>query len=158
MGGFGLAELLVVAGIIAVIAALALPSFFTYLRGSALKAGAQELESILNVARSVAVKENARVCVNRDPGGSERVRLLIGTASPCTSPTFYGAGGHGTDARVGADGWITMQNGVGITAASADVIFTSLGTAAPGGTYTVSRNDRTLNVVVAPSGRVSITP
>jgi Tfp pilus assembly protein FimT len=156
--GFGLAELLVVVGIIAAISALALPSFFTYIRGSALKAGAQELQSILNVARSVAIKENSRVCVNRDTTGSNRVRLLIANASPCTAATFYGGGGHGTDARVGVGGWITMQNGIEVSAATADVIFTSLGAAAPGGTYTVSRNGQTLNVVVAPSGRVTITP
>jgi hypothetical protein len=59
---------------------------------------------------------------------------------------------------VGADGWITLQNEVAVTTATAEVVFTALGAAVPGGTYTVSKGGRTLHVVVAPSGRVNIAP
>jgi Tfp pilus assembly protein FimT len=157
--GAGLTELLVYAALIGVIAAASAPMFHTHLHGSALKAGAEELAGLMNLARSLAIRENTRVCVNRDRGGSSRVRLLMASANPCAAAaSFYGAGGRGYDHRVDAAGWITLANQVAVTAATADVVFTALGAAVPGGSYTVSRNGRTLTVVVAPSGRVSIAP
>jgi Tfp pilus assembly protein FimT len=151
--------LLVSAALIGVIAAISAPTFHSHAHGSALKAGAEELVALMNLARSVAIAENTRVCVNRDSGGSNRVRLLIGGPNPCAATSsFYGAGGRGFDARVGADGWIALQNQVAVTAVTAEVVFTALGVAVPGGTYTVARSGRTLNVVVAPSGRVSVAP
>jgi Tfp pilus assembly protein FimT len=157
--GAGFTELLVCAALIGVVVAVTVPIFHSHLHGSALKAGAEELVGVMNLARSLAIKENTRVCVNRDPGGSSRVRLLIGNATPCAAAgSFYGAQGRGVDHRVGANGWITLVNDVAVTAATADVVFTALGAAVPGGSYTVSRNGRTLTVVVAPAGGGSITP
>ena len=157
--GASLTELLVSAALIGVVATISVPTFHSYVHGSALRAGAEELVALMNLARSVAIKENTRVCVNRDVGGSHRVRLLVGGPNPCAAAAnFYGAQGRGFDARVGANGWIALQNQVAVTAATADVVFTALGVAVPGGTYTVGRSGRTLNVVVAPSGRVSVAP
>ena len=86
----------------------------------------------MNLARSVAIKENTRVCVNRDPAGSNRVRLLIASANPCAAvASFYGAHGRGFDSRIDAGGWITLQNQVAVTAATAEVVFTALGAAVP---------------------------
>ena len=156
--GAGLTELLVSAALIAAITATSIPMFSSYLQGGALKAGAEELAGLLNLARSVAIRGNTRVCVNRDRA-AHRVRLLIASTSPCTAVTsFYGAQGRSVDARVDGAGWIALQNQVAVTDASAEVVFTALGAAVPGGTYTVSRGGRTLSVVVAPSGRVSIGP
>lgn len=156
--GAGLTELLVSAALVGIIAAISAPTFHSYVQGSALKAGAEELAALMNLARSVAIKENTRVCVKRDSGGSNRIRLLVGSANPCAAATFYGAQGRGFDARVDAAGWIALQNQVAVTAATADVIFTALGAAVPGGTYTVRKGGQTLNVVVAPTGRVNIAP
>jgi hypothetical protein len=156
--GAGLTELLVSAALIAAITAASIPMFSTYLNGGALKAGAEELAGIMNLARSIAIRDNTRVCVSRD-GGSHRVRLLVAPVSPCAAEaSFYGGQGRGVDARVDAAGWIALQNQVAVIDASAEVVFTGLGAAAPGGTYTVSRGGRTLSVIVAPSGRVSIAP
>ena len=80
--GAGLTELLVSAALVGIVAAISAPTFHSYLHGSALKAGAEELAALMNLARSVAIKENTRVCVNHDPGGSNRVRLLIAAAEP----------------------------------------------------------------------------
>lgn len=154
--GYTLAELMVVLAVVGVITAIAVPSFVNYVQGATLRAGAEELASVVNTARSVAIKENTLVCVNR--GAGNQVRLLIAAANPCGSATFYGMTGHGSDARVGTNGWITMSNELLVTAATADVIFTSLGAAVPAGTYTVSKSGQTLRVVVAASGRVTITP
>jgi Tfp pilus assembly protein FimT len=156
--GAGLTELLVSAALVGVIAAISAPTFHSYVNGGALKAGAEELAALMNLARSVAIKENTRVCVKRDPGGSNRVRLLVGSANPCAAASFYGAQGRGFDARIDAEGWIALQNQVAVDATTADVIFTALGLAVPGGAYTVRKGDQTLNVVVAPTGRVTITP
>jgi len=157
--GAGLTELLVSAALVGIVTAISVPSFHSYVHGGALKAGAEELAALMNLARSVAIKENARVCVNRDPAGSNRVRLLIASANPCAAvASFYGAHGRGFDPRIDAGGWITLQNQVAVTAATAEVVFTALGAAVPGGTYTVSKSGRTLNVVVAPTGRVSVAP
>jgi Tfp pilus assembly protein FimT len=122
-----------------------------------LKAGAEEMAAVLNTARSVAIKENVQVCVNRGGAGGTQIRLLIAAANACAAATFYGSLGHGTDARVGTNGWITLTNGVGVTAGP-NVVFNALGAAVPAGTYTVSKNAQTLNVVVAASGRITITP
>jgi Tfp pilus assembly protein FimT len=155
----GRSELLVYAALVGVVAAASVPMFHTHLQGSALKGGAEELAGLMNLARSLAIKENTRVCVNRDRGGSSRVRLLMASANPCAAAaSFYGANGRGFDHRVDAGGWITLANQVAVTAATADVVFTALGAAVPGGSYTVSRNGQMLTVVVAPSGRVSIAP
>jgi Tfp pilus assembly protein FimT len=157
--GAGLTELLVYTALIGVVAAASVPVFHTHLQGSALRAGAEELVGLINLARSLAIRENTRVCVNRDRGGSSRVRLLVASANPCAATaSFYGAHGRGFDHRVAAGGWIALANEVGVTGGTADVVFTALGAAVPGGSYTVSRNGRTLTVVVAPSGRASIAP
>jgi Tfp pilus assembly protein FimT len=156
--GAGLTELLVSTALIAAITAASIPTFSTYLNGGALKAGAEELAGLMNLARSLAIRDNTRVCVNRDRGSS-RVRLLVAPTNPCAAATsFHGGEGRGVDARVDAAGWIALQNHVTVIDASAEVVFTALGAAAPGGTYTVARGGRTLSVVVAPSGRVSIAP
>ena len=157
--GAGLTELLVSAALVGIVTAISVPTFHSYLHGGALKAGAEELAGLMNLARSVAIKDNTRVCVNRDPSGSNRVRLLIARANPCGAvASFYGAHGRGFDPRIDAGGWIALQNHVMVTAATAEVVFTALGAAVPGGTYTVSKSGRTLRVVVAPTGRVSIAP
>ena len=154
--GFSLAELMITLSVIAVVSAIAMPSFINYVQAASLRAGAEEMMSVLNTARSVAIKENTQVCVPR--GGTNQVRLLIAAANPCASAVFYGQAGHNADARVGDNGWITMSNGIQVTATTADVIFTSLGAAVPAGTYTVSKDGQTLRVVVAASGRITITP
>ncbi|MGH7332956.1 MAG: GspH/FimT family protein [Candidatus Rokuibacteriota bacterium] len=158
-GGAGLTEVLVTVAIAAVVTAVSVPVFHTYLWSSSLRAGAEEFATLVNLARSLAIKENARACVNLDPAGSNRVRILVAITNPCRgAANVYGQRGLGFDARVDADGWIALQHGVAVTAASAEVVFTSIGAAAPGGTYTISKNGRALHVVVAPAGRVSVAP
>jgi Tfp pilus assembly protein FimT len=155
----GLAEVLITAAIVAVVTAASVPTFSAYLWSSSLRAGAEEFATLVNLARSLAIRENAHACVNLDSTGSNRVRILVATSNPCREAAkVYGRRGMGFDSRVDADGWIALQNGVAVATANAEVVFTSIGAAAPGGTYTISKNGRALHVVVAPSGRVSVTP
>lgn len=157
--GGGLTEVLITAAIVAVISAAGVPAFYTYFWTSSLRAGAEEFATLVNLARSLAIRENAHACVSLDPAGTNRVRILVAISSPCRGAArVYGRRELGIDSRVDADGWIALQNGVAVTAATAEVVFTSIGAAAPGGTYTISRNGRALHVVVAPSGRISVAP
>jgi Tfp pilus assembly protein FimT len=158
-GGAGLADVLVTAAIVAVVTAASVPTFSAYVWSSSLRAGAEEFATLVNLARSLAIKENARACVNLDSAGSNRVRILVASSNPCEETAkVYGRRGLGFDSRVDANGWIALQNGVAVTTANAEVVFTSIGAAAPGGTYTISKNGRALHVVVAPSGRVRVVP
>jgi prepilin-type N-terminal cleavage/methylation domain-containing protein len=147
--GFSLAELMVVVGIVAVLAAIGLPTLLSYYRASTLTAGAQELQTILNAGRQLAINRNAWVCVEQ---AGTRVRFRPATAANnCTGPPWTGPG---TD----SGGWMTLTNGVRITAATANVIFNYLGAAAQTGTYTVQNptNNGTTTVTVVASGRITI--
>src|ERR671930_2144930 len=71
--GFSLPELMVVVGIVAVLAAIGLPTLLSYYRASTLTAGAQELQAILNSGRQLAISRNGWVCVQQ---AGTRVRFL----------------------------------------------------------------------------------
>jgi prepilin-type N-terminal cleavage/methylation domain-containing protein len=147
--GFSLAELLVVVGIIGVLAVAGAPYFIEYWQSQKLRAGAEELATIVNQGRQLAITNNTRTCVRRV---GDRVRLIQGTATPCTSGTVWI--GPGTDAA----GDLTLTEGLQVSATTADVVFNYLGAATTTGTYTVRNptNGRALFVKVASSGRVCI--
>jgi Tfp pilus assembly protein FimT len=140
-------ELMVTLAVIAIITGASVPSFLSYWRSATLKGGAQELATILNRARQVAIAKNTTVCV-KQTGNS--VRLLIGG---CTGTAWTGPG---TDAA----GTLTLQNSVNVAATTANVEFNYLGAATTAGTYTVQdpTASSTMNVIVALSGRVTTGP
>ncbi len=145
--GFSLIELLVVVAVIAILAAVGVPYFVSYWRNATVRAGAEELTTILNGARQLAIARNTTVCVMRDP---TRVRYLVGS---CAGTPWIGAGTDGS-------GYMTLANSVQVTAATANVAFNYLGAASPAGTYTVQNpvDGRTLSVIVAASGRITVGP
>jgi type II secretory pathway pseudopilin PulG len=144
--GVGLAELIVVVAILGLLAAVGVPYLVSYWQASTLTAGAQELQTILNGARQLAIRNNTSVCVKRNTTSVQYI------TNGCGGTVWTGAGSDNA-------GWIPLVNGITITAGPApDVIFTYLGAAAPGGTYTVKApsNAQTVTVTVAGSGRVTI--
>jgi prepilin-type N-terminal cleavage/methylation domain-containing protein len=144
--GFTGIELLVVIAVVGVIMAAASPFFLSYLRTSALRAGAEELTTVLGRARQLAISDNTSMCVTND---GTRVQYRVGT---CGGTIWTGPGTNAT-------GFIQLGND--ITVASGDsVVFTYIGTATTPGTYTVTnpRDGRTLSVVVTGAGRISIEP
>lgn len=145
--GFSLVEILVVVAVIGIVMVLGLPFFISYWQSATLKAGAQELVSVLNTGRQLAIKQNTSVCVKQQNG--TEVQYVVGS---CTGTVWIGSG---TD----ANGWIKLQNSIQVTN-NPQVIFTYLGAATPAGTYTVTNpvNAGTLSVIVAASGRISIGP
>ncbi len=147
--GYSLAELVLIAAIIAIIAAVGYPSFARYLEAASLRAGAQELATIVNGARQLAIQRNTNVCVTLN---GTTAQYLTGTTSTCGGgTTFVGAGTQ-------SDGSIPLQNAITITASTASVVFSNLGAATQAGTYTVhnATSGENLSVVVSASGRVRV--
>jgi prepilin-type N-terminal cleavage/methylation domain-containing protein len=142
--GFSLTELIVVVGVLALMMAVSVPFFLNYWQTSTLRAGAEELVTVLNGARQLAIKENQTVCV------TTAASAVTYHVTNCGTPGWVGPD---TD----ANGLIRLQNGVQVTAAP-NVTFTYLGAAGAGGTYTVVNpaSGLALCVVVSPSGRISI--
>jgi Tfp pilus assembly protein FimT len=145
--GFSLAELLIIVSVIGIVSVLATPAFLSYSHAARLKGGAQELATIINQARQVAITRNTTSCVLQ---GGNKVRIRVGG---CAGTIWTGAG---TD----ASGWFTLTEDVRVSAATASVVFTHLGTASTAGSYTVlnPQTNRTLRVTVALSGRITIGP
>jgi len=137
---------MVVCAILGILATASIPFFLRYYQSAALKAATEELAVFLNQGRQVAIKENQPVCVHTSSGS---IHFHI---NGCSGTTWRGPG---TD----ASGNLKIPTGFTLTN-TADPIFSYLGAAAPAATYTVrnSRDNRTLTVTVAASGRVTIGP
>jgi prepilin-type N-terminal cleavage/methylation domain-containing protein len=144
--GFTAAELMVVVGVIGLLAAISVASLVSFARASALRAGAEEMATVLHRARQLAIKDNTAVCV---ANAGARVQLRIAS---CGGLAWVGPGSD-------AGGFIRLANNITVVSPR-DVMFTYLGTATPAGTYTVihPQDGRSLRVNVALSGRVSIRP
>ena len=143
--GFTLAELVMVIAVIGILAVMAVPSFLTYLRAAGLKSGVQQVVTLLNQARELAIKENSNVCVTLP--SATRISYRLGS---CAGTTWVGAG---TDAT----GNINLPAGITVTA-SANPIFNYVGSALPAATYTLTytQTGATLTASVAASGRITI--
>jgi Tfp pilus assembly protein FimT len=142
-------ELLIAVAIMGIIALLGYPYVATYLQSAQLRAAAEELVTIVNGARQIAIARNTTVCVTLSDNA---VTYTTGVSSGCAGGTLF------TGAGTAADGTMRLQNSMQVTASTASVTFTSLGAAVPAGTYTV-HNPNTgsnLSVVVSAAGRVSI--
>lgn len=143
--GFSITELIVVIGLIGLLSLLAVPSLLSYWQSSSLTAGAEQLASVMNRARQLAIRSNTSVCVERS---GTRVRLR--TVS-CAGAIWTGVG---TDSA----GLIQIANSLQVTNATANAIFTNVGGASTIGTYTLTdpSTSRTRTVAVSASGRVTI--
>src|SRR4029077_12869282 len=94
--GVTLTELLVLVAVIGIITTVSVPAFVSYWRSAALKGGAQELATILNRGRSLAIAQNTTVCVNQS---ASKVQFLTGG---CAGAVWKGPGTDG-------NGWFTLQ-------------------------------------------------
>src|SRR3989441_5667160 len=108
--GFNLTELLVLVAVIGIITTVSAPAFVSYWRSATLKGGAQELATILNRGRSLAIAQNTTLCVSQS---ASKVRFLTGG---CAGTVWTGAGTDG-------DGWVTLQKSITLSSAHADLIF-----------------------------------
>lgn len=142
-----MAELLVAVAIIGILAAISAPYFLTYLQSARVRAAAQEVATVLNRARQLAISTNHNVCVQVPSVTALQYRL-----ASCTGDVWAGPG-------TTAAGHIAVPAGITLTT-SADPLFSYLGNATPGATYTVTdtQSGKTRQVALAASGRVSIGP
>ena len=142
-------ELLVAVALMGIVALLGYPYVASYLQSAKLRAAAEELVTIINGARQMAIARNTTVCVTLS-GTSATYKT--GVSGGCTGGTLF------TGAGTASDGTMRLQNTMQVSASTASVTFTSLGAAAPAGTYTVQNptTGSTLSVVVSAAGRVTI--
>src|SRR2546425_4715660 len=112
--GFNLTELLVLVAVIGIITTVSAPAFVSYWRSATLKGGAQELATILNRGRSLAIAQNTTLCVSQS---ASKVRFLTGG---CAGTVWTGPGPDG-------DGWVTPPNTITVRSAAAHPLFNYLG-------------------------------
>jgi len=142
--GFTLAELITIVAIVGIASAAAFPMFTSFLQAMQTKGAAQELATVLQQARELAISRNTSYTVQIDVPGN---RLCFGDGVNCNWV------GPGTDAQ----GYRRLSNQAQLAAVNANPVFNPLGTAG-GGTITVQNAQGTsaLDVVVSPAGRVRI--
>jgi prepilin-type N-terminal cleavage/methylation domain-containing protein len=147
--GFSATELVVVVAVIGILMAASTPFFFSAIRTSALRAGAEQMATVLGQARQMAIRDNTSICVVTNAGA---VRYRIGG---CGGAVWTGTGTDGA-------GFIRLANNITVGPPVQVVVFTYIGTAnvAVPIPYVVTNplDGSTLTVSVAPSGRISIGP
>lgn len=142
--GFSLAEMTVLLAVIGSLCVLSLPVFISYYQSAQVRSAASDVASFVNQGRQLAIQRNQSVCVSI---GSTAVQYRLGS---CGGTIWTGA-------ITNAGGRVNAPDGITLTT-TANPIFSNLGAATPAATITVSQGSRTLSVIVASSGRVSLGP
>jgi prepilin-type N-terminal cleavage/methylation domain-containing protein len=142
--GFTLVELVTIVAIIGIVSVGAIPLFMTFLKGMETRGAAQELTTLLQQARGLAIARNTNYTVQIDTNGNQ-LRFVDGSGAPWVGPSTDGSG------------YRRLVNQVRLAAANANPVFNPLGTAG-GGRITVQNSQGTsaLDVIVSPAGRVRI--
>lgn len=171
VNGFTLIELMITVTLLAILLALAMPSFMTWIKNSSVRATAEALQNGLRLAQTDALRRSRKT-----------VFSLTNSASPQTSPTAVLTGKYWSVNTIAIQGETTdvaefveagvlggAGNGVQITGTAASICFSSLGrmiavptpgtgSACPGGpasySITLAGADRNLQVNVAVGGQV----
>ena len=144
--GFSLVELLVVIAISGIVIGVGVPMVLSYYHSAQVTTGAQQVRTLLNLARQIALDQKTFVCVQVPTP----TQLSFYVNTTCTGTPWVGSI---TDDA----GNIRLQPGFTVSASDSPV-FDYLGRAFPGMTYTVTNSTTasTLTVSVATSGRITI--
>ena len=154
--GFTLVELMVIIAIIGIISTMATPLFMTFLRAMETHGASQELATLLNQARQLAIATNSKYRVEIEPDNN-RLRFVQstdgGTSYSLPQPPVPGTDGQG---------YRRLENQARLSSVTIDpprFTFNHLGTA-NAGTITVqdSKSSSSLNVVISSMGRIRICP
>lgn len=142
--GYSFVELIITTAMILIVSALAAPSFMSYYRSARVRSAADVVKTYLNEGRQLAIRGNVPVCVKST---STAIQFL---QTNCTGTVITVAGVNSSSSNVRLPESITLS--------TASAIFTNLGAASPGATYTVTDtvSSRQMTVTVAGSGRVTI--
>ena len=142
--GFSVTELAVVIALVGVLFMMTIPFFLTYYRAAAARANVQQVITLFNQARELAIKQNDTVCVSM-PSSTQMIFLL----SSCAGVAWTGAG---TDAT----GNFNLPQGFTIGPLT-NLTFNYLGAAGAATTYTMtdSTTSATSTISIALTGRVT---
>jgi prepilin-type N-terminal cleavage/methylation domain-containing protein len=139
--GFSLIEFVAAIGVVAILAAVALPDLFASLRGLRLSDGARQLASDLQLARMKAISQHTKY------------RVSFGSY-PATT---YSLEKHNGAAFAVESGPFTLPEGITVTAVSPSVSeFQSGGTVNTTSTITLSNGSASKQIQVNLVGRVKI--
>lgn len=142
--GWTLMELLVVVAVVAILAAIAIPVMWGYVRASTVRAGAQEMRTALQQAKQLAITTRNTVTLQAAPGGYQ---IVCGGAG---CPGQFWTGTAWTNAAT----TLRLENSV--TVAGPNIGFSPLGAAVPAGTLTVTGpSGDVLTVTVSAAGRIT---
>ena len=143
-GGFSAPELLVVCAVIGVLCLMTVPFFLSYYQAAAARANVQQVITLFNQARELAIRQNATVCVTMP--SNTQMAFLLGS---CAGAAWTGAG---TDTA----GNINLPQGFTIGPLN-NVTFNYLGAAGAVTTYTMtnSTTSATSTISIALTGRVT---
>lgn len=153
IAGFTMMEMVIVVVILGVIAALAIPSFLSYMPKLRAKAEARDIVSQLRLARSKAVAERRPYGVSFDLE-SKTVQLFGDTDNP--SAQLFSV----SDSLVECDTVGSDVSLVSCTFANSCVVFNSTGAASTSGDLQVVTSDGSILMainVLASTGRVRLT-
>lgn len=143
--GFTVTELIVVIALFGLLTAMGVPAYLSYRQSAILKSAAQQIVTMIHVARELALRVNDSVCIKL-PNATTMSYTLGG----CSGTVWVGVG---TDSA----GNMNLPEGVTVTT-TANPVFNYVGSALPAATYTITntQTSATLTVSVALSGRVTI--
>lgn len=103
-GGFTAIELMVVVGIVALLAALAAPSFTPLIERWRVRDAAENLQSTIYFARSEAIKRGGSIIIAKNPNTASCTTAATNTEWGCGWRVFFDVNGNGTqDACVAAN-------------------------------------------------------
>jgi len=136
--GYGITELVVVIAVIGLLSVMSVPFFLSYYRAAAARADVQEVITLFNQARELAIRQNDIVCVTM-PTSTQMVFRL----SSCAGTAWIGAGTDGA-------GNINLPQGFTIGPLN-NVSFNYLGAAGAATTYTMTNSTTSY-----PAGTISI--
>lgn len=160
--GFSLMELLIAITVFGILAAVSIPMMLSVIQASQTRGAAQELVTILNQARQLAITQNRSIQINFSPAAPS-------AAAPATALRFVWTTAVAGDPpcgcwlgpRTDGNGYITLANEtrivyVGVNPLGANPAFNSLGAATTPGIIRVQnlRGTSCLEVAVSASGRI----
>jgi len=142
--GFSLTELVVLIAVVGVLSLMTIPFFVRYYQAAAARADLQQVITLFDQARSLAIQQNNTVCVTM-PTNTQMVLRLNG----CAGAVWTGPGTDGV-------GNINLPQGFTIGPLN-NMTFNYLGAAGAATTYTMTNSTTwdTNTITIALTGRVT---